>query len=269
MLPSPTTNPTPPHQLPHSLDGLPLYGIGVSAGAAFLLKMPRYLQVRSLYGVGMSVVADVREREAVKRLFLQSACIAHGAQHCQRSRPPGAVSRYQRAAPLCPLASCSLTALWRSPWAWTLSQEHSTCCWTVSVGEQIGGHCSCSIDSEQRWQWAVSAAVGRWVLLALPSCCPACLPYCTPAAVPPSLPCAAYRCLPLEALLPNAAAALTLQTTTLLLCLCRCNGTRSRRSSLRRTRRLLRSWDRPRRLSRWVGGWGALLWVVLGLLHAL
>lgn len=28
------------------MDDLPLYGVGISAGSAFLLKMPRYMRVR-------------------------------------------------------------------------------------------------------------------------------------------------------------------------------------------------------------------------------
>ncbi len=28
------------------MEDLPLYGVGISAGSAFLLKMPRYLRVR-------------------------------------------------------------------------------------------------------------------------------------------------------------------------------------------------------------------------------
>jgi hypothetical protein len=36
------TSTTPPARL----DKLPLYGMGISAGGAFMLKLPRYLKVR-------------------------------------------------------------------------------------------------------------------------------------------------------------------------------------------------------------------------------
>lgn len=41
------------------LDGLPLYGMGISSGGSFVLKMPRLLKVGiSLESIGLPIVSD-------------------------------------------------------------------------------------------------------------------------------------------------------------------------------------------------------------------